>query len=309
MIKPVDYKQYDPKWANHNYSAPGESKTIKTSGCGPTSAADILATLIDSKITPVDTAEWSMAHGYKYKNQGTAYAYFTPQFKEYGLTCKMLNSNDARNMSEGSKLKFNATIRSLLQEPGNFVIACMGPGNWTSGGHYIVAYKMDNQFVYICDPASSSAERACNSQSLFFQQIKYAWSVKWGTKTTAKSRGKLYAKKDVTSKRIDDIFTSDPVWVIKDCKDGWSKVCTSDNVGYCKNNLLKAAVLSSFPKATVTQDCWLKAKNNKTSKKLLYMAPGDAVQVITRHKFWTYVNTTTDTPVKGWIKTKFLKEE
>ena len=94
MNKPVSYLQTDPKWKNHNYSAKGESKTIGSSGCGPTAAAMVIATLKDKNVTPVTTAEWSMAHGYKALNQGTFYTYFVPQMSVYGITCKRLNTSN-----------------------------------------------------------------------------------------------------------------------------------------------------------------------------------------------------------------------
>ena len=56
-VKPVDYKQYDSKWAKKMYSSHGDkSQTMKNSACGPTAMADIVATLIDSKVTPPDLA-------------------------------------------------------------------------------------------------------------------------------------------------------------------------------------------------------------------------------------------------------------
>lgn len=45
----------------------------------------VIATLKDKNVTPVTTAEWSMAHGYKALNQGTYYTYFLPQFNQYGI--------------------------------------------------------------------------------------------------------------------------------------------------------------------------------------------------------------------------------
>lgn len=54
MRKPVDYKQYDSRWANVMYNCPGNANdTIKIAGCGPTCTAMIVASLKDSKVTPV----------------------------------------------------------------------------------------------------------------------------------------------------------------------------------------------------------------------------------------------------------------
>ena len=53
----------------------------------------------------------------------------------------------------------------------------MGKGNWTSSGHYVVAYGYENGYVYINDPASTKASRAKNTWDLFKSQVKYYWAV------------------------------------------------------------------------------------------------------------------------------------
>ena len=60
---------------------------------------------------------------------------------------------------------------------GELVIACMGPGNWTSSGHYVLAWKIDGDTIYINDPASTKAARTKGSYSLFRQQVKYYWVI------------------------------------------------------------------------------------------------------------------------------------
>ena len=60
---------------------------------------------------------------------------------------------------------------------GNWLIACMGKGNWTSSGHYVVAYGYENGMVYINDPASTKASRVKNTWNLFKSQVKYYWVV------------------------------------------------------------------------------------------------------------------------------------
>ena len=173
MNKPISYLQTDSKWKNHNYSAKGERKTIGTSGCGPTAAAMVIATLKDKSVTPVTTAEWSMVHGYKALNQGTFYTYFVPQMSAYGITCKRLNMSNLYGCS--SSTAHTEALNALKN--GNWVIACMGKGNWTSSGHFILLYGYENGYVYINDPASTSATRVKNTWSLFAKQVKYMWSI------------------------------------------------------------------------------------------------------------------------------------
>ena len=89
--EPVSYLQTDARWKTKPYRVSGESSTIGSAGCGPTCAAMLIETITGKTFTPVDACAWSVAHGYKALNQGTYYAYFKPQFAEFGIDCDMLN--------------------------------------------------------------------------------------------------------------------------------------------------------------------------------------------------------------------------
>ena len=186
MIQPIYYMQTDSRWKNQNYSAPGEKKTIGSSGCGVACSAMVIATLKDKNITPVDTANWSMTHGYKALNQGTYYTYFVPQFKEYGIECKRLNTSNLYGKS--SSTDHTEALNALKNS--DWVIACMGKGNWTSSGHFVLVYGYENGYVYINDPASKVSRRVKNTWNLFASQVKYLWiitvpdSLKKNTSTT-----------------------------------------------------------------------------------------------------------------------------
>lgn len=173
MVRPIYYLQTDPRWKNHDYSAKGEKKTIGSAGCGPTAAAMVIATLQDNNVTPVTTALWSMAHAYKALNQGTYYSYFVPQMSAYGVACKRLNTSNLYGKS--SSAAHTEALNALKN--GDWVIACMGKGNWTSSGHFILLYGYENGYIYINDPASTKAARVKNTWALFARQVKYMWTV------------------------------------------------------------------------------------------------------------------------------------
>lgn len=173
MIKPISYLQTDSKWKNYNYSAKGEKKNIGSSGCGPTAAAMVIATLKDKTVTPITTSEWSMSHGYKALNQGTFYTYFVPQMSSYGITCKRLNTSNLYGIASSSS--HTEALNALKNS--DWVIACMGKGNWTTSGHFILLYGYENGNVYINDPASTKPTRVKNTWSLFSKQVKYMWTI------------------------------------------------------------------------------------------------------------------------------------
>ena len=137
MTKPADYKQTDGKWGSLKYAVQGEASTIKSAGCGPTAMADVLSAIVSTYIDPVTCAAWALQHGYKAKGGGSYYTYPAAQGAEYGVTVRRLNTaNIYGNTGSGAHAEALAALQA-----GNWLIACMGKGLWTSSGHYIVAYK------------------------------------------------------------------------------------------------------------------------------------------------------------------------
>ena len=115
------------------------AETIAAAGCGPTSAAMVLTYLTGETHDPVEVANYSTKHGYACDYNGTYEALFPAISQEYGLNCTQ-QSQTSENI-----------INSLSQ--GNVIIAHMGPGHFTRGGHYIVLKGLDeNGKVIVADP-------------------------------------------------------------------------------------------------------------------------------------------------------------
>lgn len=155
--KPVDYKQYDSKWGSKMYSATGKkTQTVKTSGCGPTAAANVVATLKDKSVTPWTLCQLYLQKGYRTASNGTAWAAMKWTAQKYGFS-KFIQTSSL------------ATLKACL-DAGGYVVCSMGPGYWTSAGHYITAWKYDKSYIYCNDPASTS--RTKQKQSDFLKQRK-----------------------------------------------------------------------------------------------------------------------------------------
>lgn len=170
--QPVYYMQTDSRWGNLPYRVPGESATIRGSGCGPTCAAMLIETLTGKKYTPVDACNWSVEHGYKALNQGTYYSYFKPQFAAFGINCDQMSWVNTYGKPAHSN---HQKMLEMLKE-GYYIIACMGKGLWTSSGHFVVIWWEDGK-IRINDPASTKAERLNGDPYTFFSQAKYYWWV------------------------------------------------------------------------------------------------------------------------------------
>lgn len=171
--QPVSYLQTDHRWGSMDYSAKGEKTTIRASGCGPTAMAMVLATWADPKVNPATECAWALAHGFKAPHQGTYYGYFEAAGRRYGLKTYRLNY---ANLYGNDRSAYHAQARDVLDR-GDLVIACMGKGNWTSSGHYVLVWKIDSNVIYINDPASTLARRTRGSYALFKQQVKYYWVI------------------------------------------------------------------------------------------------------------------------------------
>ncbi len=144
--KPPDYKQFSSPWAKIMYSITGDKKqTIKSSGCGPTAACGPVERFIGKKTTPDMLCELALKWKCRTANSGTATSFFRKLAEHYGLTCE--TTTDENKVAEA--------LRS-----GAYVIARMGKGYWTKGGHYITLWKCDDTYFYANDPGSSTRKKA-----------------------------------------------------------------------------------------------------------------------------------------------------
>jgi hypothetical protein len=214
MSQPVSYLQTDPKWAANDYSAKGEKTTIKASGCGPTAMSMVLATWADPKVTPATECAWALAHGYKAPNSGTYYSYFVPAGKRYGLTVTQLNN---ASIYGNSSSPLHAKAKAAANG-GDLVIACMGKGNWTSSGHYVVLWQVSGDTAYINDPASTKTTRTRGSWTLFQSQVKYYWIIQapkgTTTATTTTTATEEKEEEPMTEKEILATLTDEGAYTL-----------------------------------------------------------------------------------------------
>lgn len=169
MYRPIVYYQTDSRWKNISYAAKGESSTIGTAGCGPTSMSMVLATWADKNVTPKTECAWALANGYKCLHGGTYYSYFKPAAARYGLNAYQLNYSSIYGNSSSS---YHTQVKQAIDN-NHLVIACMGKGTWTSSGHFVLVYNISGNTIYINDPYSSAKNRTEGNYSTFKKQVKY----------------------------------------------------------------------------------------------------------------------------------------
>lgn len=111
------------------------------SGCGPT-ALSMVAIFMTGDITknPRWVADFASQNGYAVDGSGTAWSLMLEGARQIGLSSKEIPVERER-------------VENNLQA-GNPIIALMGPGEFTSNGHFIVLTGLQNGRLKINDPNS-----------------------------------------------------------------------------------------------------------------------------------------------------------
>lgn len=165
--KCVHYLQWDSRWKNVKYSTHTSKQTIGNSGCGPTSMAQIMATFIDKKITPVEMCKLAVENGYRTYDDGTDWDFFKFVAGKYPAFTKFAKTSSVE------------TLKSALKNGALAVTSMNGNDDhfWTTGGHFVTAIGYDSDgYIYANDPNKSSAPRkqhqdkfkSCMKQAFIF---------------------------------------------------------------------------------------------------------------------------------------------
>lgn len=170
--------QTDPRWGNVPYCYYGKASngTIGTSGCGPTSMAMAIAGLGgynssidlngDGVIDPYEAAMYSLDKGHRIYGSGTSWAYFNDIGKATGLKVKQVASSGWKEVLDALK-------------KGNPVVASMGPGAFTKGGHYITLVGIDSNGRIIVNDSNSTSRsnQTWSFENIVLPQSKQFWIV------------------------------------------------------------------------------------------------------------------------------------
>ncbi|GHV17198.1 hypothetical protein FACS18949_15870 [Clostridia bacterium] len=144
------FQQKDPQWKNELW--------LGGSGCGPTSMAIVISTLTNSFVPPTVVAAWAYKAGL-YSTAGSAQITIPKAAERWGLTVDGVGT-DANRVSD-----------ALAN--GKLIVALMGPGDFTKGGHYIVLRGLDEYGnVYVADPNSLARSNKVWSLALVLSQTK-----------------------------------------------------------------------------------------------------------------------------------------
>lgn len=150
--------QWDSRWGYDLYG----SDVLGLTGCGPTCLAMAAAGLTgDAAFTPYAVAHFSTENGYCVPGSGTAWTLISEGGPRLGLQVEELPLSESR-------------IRSAL-EAGHPVICVVGPGDFTTEGHFIVLTGVEDGGIRVNDPNSVQNSAAQWEYDRLEGQIRALW--------------------------------------------------------------------------------------------------------------------------------------
>ena len=130
--------QSSDEWKDLPYG----TDTIGPYGCGPTAMAIAVASLTDTETDPAAMAAWAVEHGYWARRSGSYHSIVLGTARSFGLLAEPFVSREADDV-----------LDALYQ--GKILVALMGAGHFTKGGHFILLRGLTmNGEVLVADPNS-----------------------------------------------------------------------------------------------------------------------------------------------------------
>lgn len=152
------FLQWDERWG---YSMYGDNM-MGLSGCGPTCLSMVCVYILDdAKYSPLYIADFAQQNGYCVPGNGSSWTLIS----EGGILL-------ALDVTE-IPLDENRIIRNL--EAGNPIICIMGPGDFTTSGHYIVMTGYEDGKIKVNDPNSPARSDMLWDYDSIKDQIRNLW--------------------------------------------------------------------------------------------------------------------------------------
>jgi hypothetical protein len=150
--------QWDERWGYVKYG----SGMMALTGCGPTCLSMVMIGLTgDASMNPKKVAEFSEQKGY-YTESGTSWSLMSEGAELLGLEAEELPLDEDR-------------IKQALNT-GHPIICSMGPGDFTTQGHFIVLTGVDKDGkLLLNDPNSRKNSETAWEYERLKGQIKNLW--------------------------------------------------------------------------------------------------------------------------------------
>ena len=150
--------QWDERWGYSQYAG----ELMGLSGCGPTCLSMVCLYLLDdASYTPRYIAQFATENGYSVSGNGSSWTLISKGGEKLGLDVTEIPLDE------------NRIIRNL--EVGNPIICVMGPGFFTSTGHFIVMTGYEDGYIKVNDPNSPNRSEQTWKLTEVMTQIRNLW--------------------------------------------------------------------------------------------------------------------------------------
>lgn len=134
----VFYDQSDEVWSTQSYG----TDDIGKYGCGPTAMSMVVSSMTVYDVNPAQMAAWAVENGHWAPQSGSYQSIVPGASRSYGLNCTTMTPPSAQE------------LRDILAD-GGVVVALMGKGHFTDGGHFIVLRGVTSEGdILVADPNS-----------------------------------------------------------------------------------------------------------------------------------------------------------
>lgn len=142
--------QWDTRWGYGLYGGNEVGDLMGLSGCGPTALSMVAVGLTGNMdYHPWAVAQYAGPAGYAVPGQGTAWTLMSEGCSHFGLQAL---------------------------EDGEPIICCVGPGDFTTKGHFIVLYAYEDGLFWLHDPNSKANSQRGWSYETLEPQILALWA-------------------------------------------------------------------------------------------------------------------------------------
>lgn len=158
------FLQWDERWGYETYG----DGLLALTGCGPTCLSMVRCGLSgDTDWDPWQVAQMAQRQGYYEPGAGSSWTLMSEGAESIGLLATEVIFDEEH-------------IRAALAE-GSPIICSMGPGDFTTAGHFIVLTGTDDDGkIKVCDPNSRKRSEKTWELSDLMAQMKNLWAYSYG---------------------------------------------------------------------------------------------------------------------------------
>ena len=151
--------QWDPRWG----CAPYGDGLMALNGCGPTALSMVVCGLTgDGSVTPWTVARYADEAGYYVEGAGSKWELMSTGCQHFGLSAREL------------PLDRSVMVRAL--EDGQPIVCSVGPGDFTTSGHFILLTGVEDGKFRVNDPNHRSNSEKLWDYDTLAPQIRNLWA-------------------------------------------------------------------------------------------------------------------------------------